>query len=187
MSQPNSSGSGNTPPSPLQTFMRFLRGGSSNGGSSNGASLPGSPQQQQTQQFTPSAPQRSISDPIVGSPGLGSSASGGGTHHRPHSLSLSSGGLPFGVGPAAWPPRPEMQRARSLESAPPMDHFRLGDSALPASAGGAGQGVHDASPSQPFRSFSVNSGAPIAEAAARKKSNGFLELLASQDSFIGND
>lgn len=169
--------------------MRFLRGGAGNAGSGSG-SAPGSPQQQGGASHqahlgfgTPGAPQRTISDPLGG----GSSAAG---HHRPHSLTFGGGQQPFGAGPASWQPRPEMHRARSLESAP-IDHFRLGDSALPASAGGAGQlgGSGGSSPSQPalFRSFSINAGAPVAEAAARKKSNGFLELLASQDSFIGND
>lgn len=170
---------GSSPSSPIASLLRFFR--------PNGP--PGSPAHSSLSQSNPASmtpPVRSLSDPTAGGVGPGgdgvwsSHPALSTSSHRPHALSLSTGG---------GPGLPSLTRARSLES----DPFRLGDSAVPASAGGAGSSPtlgpssYPSSPNNPlFRTFSVQSGYPAAE-AQRKKSNGFLELLARQDSFMSND
>lgn len=169
---------GSAPSSPIASLLRFFR--------PNGP--PGSPAHTSLSQSSPAMTPpvlRSLSDPTAGSPGADAVWSShpalSTSSHRPHALSLSTGG---------GPGLPSLTRARSLES----DPFRLGDSAVPASAGGAGSSPnlvgpssYPSSPNNPlFRTFSVQSGYPAAE-AQRKKSNGFLELLARQDSFMSND
>jgi hypothetical protein len=106
-------------------------------------------------------------------PPLGpTSASQPGTPTLPLSRTLSGPASMFGHSPSfggAYP-QVKLQRAHSLES----DAFRLPESHV------------GASPTQQYRSFTVQSGFPAAE-AQRKHSNSFLELLCKQDSFMGND
>ena len=94
------------------------------------------------------------------------------------------------MGPNA--PKIKLQRSRSLET----DPFRLndgggignGDRSIPSSLPSSPT-MKSSAPSStilPYRTFTISSGLPMAE-AQRKHSNSFLELLCKQDSFMGSD